>query len=51
MVGIGAIVSVAGCDNLWPTVILGHVLMFHWEQGWGRIFNMKCTHEVKVRFE
>ncbi len=50
MVDIGVVVSVAGCDNLQPTVV-GHVFGFHWEQEWGRIFDKKCTCEVKVSFE
>jgi hypothetical protein len=50
MVGIGACVSVAGCDNSWSAVV-GHVLGFHWEQGQGRIFDTKCPREVEVGCE
>ena len=50
VIGIGTVVVVSGCNYSWATVI-GHVLRFHWEQGWGRIFNTKCTRELEVTFE
>ncbi len=38
VVGVGMRVGGVGLYDLWPTVA-GHVFRFHWEQGWGRVFD------------